>query len=80
MKKSFPLLIAGCLIFVSLFGAAACSKDEDADLKKDAHKISASAEDNICEHCGKSPEPTATLSFRDITKTSARKTICLCWK
>ena len=53
MKKSFPLLIAGCLIFVSLFGAAACSKDEDADLKKDAHKISASAEDNICEHCGK---------------------------
>ena len=41
MKKSFPLLIAGCLIFVSLFGAAACSKDEDADLKKDAHKISA---------------------------------------
>ncbi|MFQ7079550.1 MAG: hypothetical protein ACLRSW_17380 [Christensenellaceae bacterium] len=53
MKKSFPLLIAGCLIFVSLFGAAACSKDGDADLKKDAHKISASAEDNICEHCGK---------------------------
>lgn len=53
MKKSFPLLIAGCLIFASLFGAAACSKDGDADLKKDAHKISASAEDNICEHCGK---------------------------
>ena len=53
MKKSFTLLIAGCLIFVSLFGAAACSKDGDADLKKDAHKISASAEDNICEHCGK---------------------------